>query len=494
MRRICLILISLIFVLPSNICAQSFEEYRKRVLSEFNNYKEQTHKEFEEYRKRINAEYAAYLKRAWVETEVQPEIPAPKPNPPAPTVYKPEDDAPAPVVITPPVTPPITTPVTLPPAEEKPLTVNLKPIPLKELPKSRLEVNFFGEECSLHADKEAFREPMRDNSEKSVSKYWVMLSDGRTDALVNDCLLLREELELCDWAYYQLVKAITSAMYGDDKCNEAVVLQAYLMTQVGYKVRMGRTDDELRVLLSSNSTIYSTSYLHIGDLKYYLLQGTYGKPIYICDFEFPGERVFSLKMDKLPLLPMEEVAGRELQAQKYPSTKVVVNHNGNMLAFLETYPHCSIDNYAIASLDDTAKDALYPVLKKAIDKLPEDVAANVLINFVQTAFEYKVDDQQFGYERSFFANETLYYPFSDCEDRSVLFATLVRDLLGLDVVLLDYPNHIATAVCFKEDVEGDYMMINDKKYLVCDPTYIGANIGHAMPSYRTVAANIVKIN
>ena len=28
-----------------------------------------------------------------------------------------------------------------------------------------------------------------------------------------------------------------------------------------------------------------------------------------------------------------------------------------------------------------------------------------------------------------------YYPYSDCEDRSILFARLVKDLLGLDVVM-----------------------------------------------------------
>ena len=125
--------------------------------------------------------------------------------------------------------------------------------------------------------------------------------------------------------------------------------------------------------------------------------------------------------------------------------------------------------------------------------MPEDVAANMLINFVQTAFEYKVDAEQFGYERPLFANETLYYPYSDCEDRALFFATLVRELMGLDVVLLDYPDHIATAVHFTQDLKGDYLMVEGKKYLICDPTYIGANIGTCMPSYRDVAVQIVAI-
>ena len=105
----------------------------------------------------------------------------------------------------------------------------------------------------------------------------------------------------------------------------------------------------------------------------------------------------------------------------------------------------------------------------------------MLINFVQTGFQYKTDQQQFGYERSLFGDETLFYPYSDCEDRSILYSILVRELLGLDVALVSYPGHLATAVCFKEGPYGDYFNVDGKKFTVCDPTYIGAHIGLTMP-------------
>ena len=67
----------------------------------------------------------------------------------------------------------------------------------------------------------------------------------------------------------------------------------------------------------------------------------------------------------------------------------------------------------------------------------------------------------------------------------------MRELLGLDVVLLDYPEHISTAVCFAEDVEGDYLMLGNKKYVACDPTYIGADIGMSMPSMKKYSPIVV---
>lgn len=109
---------------------------------------------------------------------------------------------------------------------------------------------------------------------------------------------------------------------------------------------------------------------------------------------------------------------------------------------------------------------------------------------LQTAFEYKTDEEQFGGKRSLFADESLYYPYCDCEDRSILLSILVRDLVGLDVVLLQFPGHLATAVKFNEEVEGDWLDLEDGRYVVCDPTYIGAPVGMAMPEGKAQGVNV----
>ena len=139
-----------------------------------------------------------------------------------------------------------------------------------------------------------------------------------------------------------------------------------------------------------------------------------------------------------------------------------------------------MDILAYSSLSKQAKEVLYPVLRNAIAGKDEAAAANILINFVQTGFQYKTDNEQFGYERPLFGDETLFYPYSDCEDRSILYAILVRELLGLDVALVYYPGHLATAVCFKGGPYGDFFNVGEKKYTICDPTFIGANIGLTM--------------
>ncbi len=67
-------------------------------------------------------------------------------------------------------------------------------------------------------------------------------------------------------------------------------------------------------------------------------------------------------------------------------------------------------------------------------------------------------------------------------------------MLGLDIVLLNYPGHLATAVYFgTEEVYGDYLQIDGRRYIVCDPTYINADIGQAMPQYKQTTAKVIKL-
>ena len=112
---------------------------------------------------------------------------------------------------------------------------------------------------------------------------------------------------------------------------------------------------------------------------------------------------------------------------------------------------------------------------------------------MQTAYSYQTDDQQFNREKWFFGDETFYYPYSDCDDRAILFSVLVRDVLNMEAVLLDYPNHLAAAVRFNSNVEGDYVTVDGTRFVVCDPTYVGAGVGVAMPDLDTSKLKIVKL-
>ena len=163
----------------------------------------------------------------------------------------------------------------------------------------------------------------------------------------------------------------------------------------------------------------------------------------------------------------------------------------SLIDYYNLFPCCDVAVYQIPSVGATVRQSLYPALQQALSGRSETEAADMLLNFVQTAFPYATDDEQFGYERPLFAEETLFYPACDCEDRAVLYSLLVRELLGLDVVLLEYPGHVAAAVCFKGEAPGDYVVVRGKRYTVCDPTYIGAGIGRTMPGMDNASVEVL---
>ena len=88
----------------------------------------------------------------------------------------------------------------------------------------------------------------------------------------------------------------------------------------------------------------------------------------------------------------------------------------------------------------------------------------------------------------------LYYPASDCEDRSILFSYLVKQLLGLKVIGLDYPGHIATAVQLNTSIQGDQISYQGGHYTIAEPTYINAKIGMTMPVFKNEIPEVLTID
>ena len=170
-----------------------------------------------------------------------------------------------------------------------------------------------------------------------------------------------------------------------------------------------------------------------------------------------------------------------------------------MIDFYDSYPTSEVNDnfmtrwamYGNTPLDDRVKAELYPALRAKIAGGGELEAANKLLNWVQTAFEYEYDEVVWGHDRAFFAEETLYYPYCDCEDRAILYTRLVRDLLGLKTILVYYPGHLACAVGFEGQVAGDYILLDGKRFVVTDPTYIGASVGMTMPGMDNSQASVI---
>ena len=428
--------------------------------------------------------------------------PAPEPTPepvPAPAPIPEPKDTIAPVA---PAPTPEPAPAPIPVKQEvikvpapKPAPEPIAPVqPKEEIAYERTSVNFYGTPIAIGFPT-ATNFQLKGIAEKDLSAAWKELSTEQYDITVSDALACRKKYALCDWGYITLLQAVTEKKYG--KTNEAVFMQAFLLSQSGYKLRLAYSDaKQLYVLIASQYNILSMSYFMIDGDKFYPLNCN-TKQLKICKAAFDKEQSISLQINKEQKLKGAYTEPRQLSSKYGVIASVAVNKNN--IAFYNNYPSAYIGNnsttrwvvYANTPLEKSIRNSLYPTLKKSIEGLDERNAVNKILNFVQTAFEYEYDDKVWGGDRVFFATETLHYPYADCEDRSILFARLVRDLIGLDVVLIYYPGHLATAVGFTQEVNGDYLTFKNKKYTVCDPTYIGAPVGRTMPGMNNQQAQII---
>lgn len=484
MRKRIGIIMSLFVFLPLISNAQDYDEYVKRQQENFSAFSNRVNKEFDECRKRMNAEYAEVMKKAWQKTDMQKAVPAPKPPEPTKPTVKPENSTTPTMRVQP-------AKVVELPKYEMPMPE--RPIELTPAKAPNFTFMFHNTKCKVSLADD-MKISLADAYEQSASAAWSAMSEKGYDMLAGECLSERERLELNDWGYIELVKALAEKFLC--KGNGATIMQAYILVQSGYKVRLARCGTRLALLVPFANQIYGRQYIEIDGEKFYDIYGSDSGTYYVFNRSFSGEKTASTSITHEPQLEYQPSDEKTFGARRYPNLKVNLQTNKNLIDFYSSFP--VTDNwsgYIGASLSKKVKDKLYPALKEQMKGRNSMGCVTLLLNFVQTAFQYKSDWDQFGCEKPFFGDELFYYPYCDCEDRSILFYILVKELVDVDVVLLDYPDHIATAVCLSEeyDIKGCYFMVGGKKYYICDPTYIGASIGDCMQQYLNKTPNIIKI-
>lgn len=462
------------------------EEFSKAsIQKEFEDYKKQSIEDFNNYRDKVNAEFAEFMRKDWEGFQSFQGIPVPKmPEPIVPQIKDPNEKASNDPI-------PYEKVISIPP--------KVTPHPIGPLPTNpeytqdkKLEFLFYNTPCSVRLYKE-LEFTLSDVDEEVLSLAWKKLSNETYNGLITDCITLRNKLSLCDWAYISLISKMTEAFFGSSNSNEAVFLQMYLLVQSGYEVRLARANDnKLVLLIASEFEIYQHRYVSIEGEKFYQIASDY-EQLHVLNQKFPKEQLMSLQIIKEPNFNSQNTPQKDFVSKAYPYARIKTGANKSLIEFYNNYPRCDWKIYANTPISQELKENIIPALQNSIKGKTKTEAANIIINFVQTAFKYKTDEEQFGSERPFFSDELFYYPYSDCEDRAILFSNLIREILNLDVVLLHYPNHLATAVHFNDETKGDYLIINNKKYIVCDPTYIGAPIGEAMPQFKKVEAEVIEL-
>ncbi|MBW6459772.1 MAG: hypothetical protein K0B08_04290 [Bacteroidales bacterium] len=317
---------------------------------------------------------------------------------------------------------------------------------------------------------------------------------ARSDVFSENVRLLQhqaKELDLNDWGLICLLKSAAESIFQD--YNDQVLFIWFGMIRCGFDVRTGYDKNTVYLLAPSSQVLYNTVYFVINKKKYFLLK-IGNKEADIANLnayeaDYPGNTLpISLIVHALPKLSENKIVRNIFYHKEF-----AINTDQHLVDYFSGFPECDLVVSLTAPLSFLSRASFKIEIEPMIEGKNDYQKVEYLLKLMQYGFPYKTDEEQFGRENYLFAEEVLFYPYSDCEDRTALLARLVELFTGLETIAICYPDHVTLGVRFSVKQNGAYVEYKGNQYYICDPTYIGAEIGMLMPDYQGVNPDIIDL-
>jgi hypothetical protein len=351
--------------------------------------------------------------------------------------------------------------------------------------------DFLGQKVGI--SKSGYKPIVAPDTRVRIIKFFETYAQSeRLNKITRELFILSQTKQLNDWGFFYLLRIASASVFKD--LNDQVLFTWASLQKCGFDVKVAYNKEDIFLLAAFKEKLFSTFYLSISGKNYDLLnfpaQPTITEGVQSYESDYPGKvQLLSTFLSSIPRFANHP----EYKKLHFEKDTITLDLNINLIDFFKDYPACDLVVYFNTPVSQAAMESfdrkLLPLFSGKSDK--EKVA--ILLNLMHESFPYKSDQEQFGWEDYLFPDEALFYPFTDCEDRAILFSQLVSHYTTLTPVGLEYPNHVSVAVNFKEPIMGDYIVFDNNKYFICDPTYIGAEIGMAMDSMKNSAPSVIPV-
>ena len=277
-----------------------------------------------------------------------------------------------------------------------------------------------------------------------IKKCYDFLLNTDYQPVLNQILLLCDQLNLNDWDYFCLLNEFSLSVF--EEPNAQKVIAWFLLIQSNYKAKIGYSNDNLSVLLAIDQTLYDIPWFNINGERYYAFKCD-GKKIKTYDIEhFKGHKYLSVFHARPFLLEgnkSERIVTFPYDGKDY---SIALEYDQNTVNYYTDFPGMDVDYYFSLPVSQTFKESVENRIAPFLINKSRSDALRFLLSLVQYGFDYKTDEEQFNKEKYMVPEEVLFYNYSDCDDRTILFSYLVKSLLNLDVIALDFKGHICSAV------------------------------------------------
>lgn len=297
-------------------------------------------------------------------------------------------------------------------------------------------------------------------------------------------------LGLNDFLTYKLLSGYIDALLPQTHNSVRAAFKQHIFDQMGFQTRLGLNPmGDGVVFLSFAQPVYDMKMIYDAPFRYYAIPEG--------DVDFSDEISADFTLLKLPSnshfnCPVSLILkplNIPYKSQSFEFTDGTLSINGeinaNLRDILYKYPRMNVDDVFISTLQQDTRDTIVAQLRQQLDGMKQKEAVNTLLAFIQNAFPYQTDEELHGFEKPYFLEEMFLQPASDCEDRSILYSYLLKEVLGVPNVIIGYGDHVAVAVHLDNSaVRGAKIEIDGKDYYISDPTYKGARTGRVMPGYE----------
>ena len=453
---------------------ESFQDYRKRLLNDYADFRQSLLDNYDKYLESIWREYDAF--RGVQRDTVPKPVKAPVAHP---DIEPPVQKEPDPIVEVSPVPDTIVIP-----AEERPEPLLKALLPAQK----RYGFDFYGMYVEV---------PKVDvgacPSQMNTGDYAVLWRQFRQKEVNRRVVPALQQAaaayRLNDWFVFQMVRDYVASCYASSVVPLRIALEHFLLCHLGYNVRLAQDKAGRPMLLVAlKQMVYAHAYAKINGQRFYIYRDSLTEredmdvlTFYTCELPVDAEagRPLDLSLVQAPLVPYKA-------HHYYIGVDGLTIHgelNANLMPLLYRYPQMDVECYAYSMLCPDVRKTVVAQLREQLEGLPRLQAINMLLQFVQYAFDYATDPKQHGFEKPYFFEEILFYPKCDCEDRSVFYSYLLWEVLGVENQLVFFPGHACVAVRLDESVEGTSYLYKGSRFYISDPTFIGAVTGECMPDY-----------
>ncbi len=162
---------------------------------------------------------------------------------------------------------------------------------------------------------------------------------------------------------------------------------------------------------------------------------------------------------------------------------------------VDRWPYSDDERIAFAEHSSSGIRSLASALGTVTYGMTDNERADCVLKFVQRCTEYEYDDDYAGEEEYWkFPMETIIQRSGDCEDTSLLYCALMREL-GYATVLLIYDDydegHAASGVALDYVKDGVYYTKAGKKFYYCETTSDSMMVGDCPDEYDSATVLLI---